>query len=106
MLDLCWSNAGLMMASQHCANIGLLDKTPLAQYWLVSADIGPALAQWRCAIWEEYIFQSGAPDLFVDLPMHQYNCTHTFELWLINYHSQAKTCFTGVFHTDNWRKFK
>ena len=33
MLDLDWSNAGMMMVSQHCANIDLLDKTRLAQHW-------------------------------------------------------------------------
>ena len=45
MLDLCWSNAGIMMVSQHCANIGPLDKTLLGQHCL--ANIGQTLAyQW------------------------------------------------------------
>ena len=39
MLDLCWSNVGMIMVSQHCANIGPLDKTPLAEHWL--ANVGP-----------------------------------------------------------------
>ena len=34
-----WSNAGMIKVSQHCANIGLLDKTMLAQHWL--ANVGP-----------------------------------------------------------------
>ena len=39
----CWlTTIIMMMVSQHCANIGPLDKTPLAHHWL--ANVGPTLA--------------------------------------------------------------
>ena len=54
MLDLCWSNAGMMMVSQHCANMANSACPMLAcQCWTnVSADIGPAFVQCWSAIWD------------------------------------------------------
>ena len=57
MSDLCWSNVGVTMVSQHCANIGLLTKLCLPNIGL--ATLGqcfcwhwPSLTLMLVAMWE------------------------------------------------------